>query len=181
MGIKEDKAALRAEMSAFRVNPEERRKASVKLVERILESPEWGQARVVLLFAALHDEPDVIGLMGHGRETCFPRFHADRGYAAARVVDAGELIPGQFGILEPPSSAEEITATEVDLVIVPGMAFDRSGNRLGRGRGFYDRWLAELAGAKLGIGFDHQLLDALPCEPHDMVMDGVLVPACEVR
>jgi 5-formyltetrahydrofolate cyclo-ligase len=65
---------------------------------------------------------------------------------------------------------------QFDLVLVPGMAFDSSGNRLGRGQGFYDRLLAETSGVKCGVGYDFQLLEKIPAEPHDAKVDFILTP-----
>jgi 5-formyltetrahydrofolate cyclo-ligase len=64
-----------------------------------------------------------------------------------------------------------------DLVLVPGMAFDLHGDRLGRGRGFYDRLLAEASGVKCGVGYDFQLLEKIPAEPHDAKVDFIFTPS----
>jgi len=65
-------------------------------------------------------------------------------------------------------------------VIVPGLAFGKDCYRLGRGRGFYDRWLTELAGHKIGVGYDHQLIETVPREEHDVQLGGVATPSCWV-
>jgi 5-formyltetrahydrofolate cyclo-ligase len=68
-----------------------------------------------------------------------------------------------------------------DLILVPGMAFDLSGNRLGRGQGFYDRILAEVSGIKCGVCHNFQLLENIPTEPHDAQVDFIFTPARGVR
>ena len=85
-------------------------------------------------------------------------------------MQAGE----QFGIGEP--TGPEFTDLEsIDMIIVPGVAFDSHGNRMGRGRGFYDRLLKSTPNAaKIGVGYDFQLLDTIPVEPHDVPMDCVI-------
>ena len=88
-----------------------------------------------------------------------------------------DLVSGQFGILEPPESAVCAESCEVDLVVTPGMAFDAAGFRLGRGRGFYDRWLEGLTAFRCGIGFDHQLVSDVPHESHDARMGVVVTPS----
>ena len=84
------------------------------------------------------------------------------------------LKPGIFGILEPnpdsPTTAEE----EIDLIVVPGVAFDRKRNRMGRGKGYYDRLLANLQAPKVGICFGFQLLPSIPTEPFDKKMDSII-------
>ena len=177
MNIVEAKAAVRAEMAAFRIRPEERAAASNAVCQRIINMDAWRQARVVLSYAALADEICLQGLFESAKRFAYPRFHVDRGYAAAVVTDLDELLPGKFGILEPLLNAPEVSPGEVDLVLVPGVAFDSAGNRLGRGRGFYDRWLESLGGLKVGVGFDHQLIEKVPTEPHDMQLDAVAVPS----
>ena len=181
MGIKEKKAAVRAEMSAFRIRPEERTAASAAICERLREREEFCSAGTVLLYASLPDELDVLPLMSDTKRFCFPRYQADRVYAAAWVESVKALVAGQFGILEPPDEATEIPASEVDLVVVPGLAFGKDCHRLGRGRGFYDRWLTELAGYKIGVGYDHQLIETVPREDHDVQLDGVATPSCWVH
>jgi len=84
-------------------------------------------------------------------------------------------------VREPASSCAKIPLNQFDLVLVPGMAFDLHGNRLGRGKGFYDRLLLETSGVKCGICHDMQLLENIPMEPHDARVDFVLTPNRCVR
>ncbi len=180
MGIKEEKAAVRTEMAQFRIRPEERRAASAGIRDRLVGLECWKSARTVLLYAPFPDEPDTFILPRGEKVFCYPRYHADRGYEAARVDYPGDLKRGKFGVQEPVTEATEVPAEGVDLIVVPGVAFDKECYRLGRGRGFYDQWLLALPGIKIGVGFDHQLLDLVPREPHDVQLDGVIVPSRSV-
>ena len=85
----------------------------------------------------------------------------------ARVLArlATDIVTGKFGVREPAAHCAEIPLEKFDLVLVPGMAFDLRGNRLGRGRGFYDRLLENISGVKCGVGYDFQLLENIPAEP----------------
>ncbi|HZL12624.1 MAG TPA: 5-formyltetrahydrofolate cyclo-ligase, partial [Verrucomicrobiae bacterium] len=83
---------------------------------------------------------------------------------------------GKFGIREPKASCAEILLIEFDLILVPGIAFDLHGNRLGRGQGFYDRLLAEFRGTKIGIAFDEQISTEVSAEAHDVRVDFILTP-----
>ena len=177
MGTKEEKAEVRAQMRGFRISESECAEASMIIRDALTALACWKSAGTVLLFAPLPDEPDTLVLPWEGKHFCFPRYHADRGYEAAEVDEADELVPGKFGVLEAPPKAHHIPPEEVDLVLVPGMAFDEECYRLGRGRGFYDRWLLALPGLKLGLGFDHQLIDRVPREAHDVKLDGVIIPS----
>ncbi|MGA2869912.1 MAG: 5-formyltetrahydrofolate cyclo-ligase, partial [Verrucomicrobiota bacterium] len=82
---------------------------------------------------------------------------------------------------EPASSCPEIPLDKFNLILVPGMAFDLSGNRLGRGRGFYDQLLGTAASIKCGVCYDGQLFPEIPSEPHDVKVDFVLTPSKLVR
>lgn len=84
------------------------------------------------------------------------------------------LKPGAFGIPEPVAQENSVPESTIDLIIVPGVAFDRGLNRMGRGKGFYDRLLATLQIPKIGICFDFQLQDTVPVEPFDRKMDMII-------
>ena len=86
-----------------------------------------------------------------------------------------ELATGKFGILEPKPGAVRLTALDrIDAVLVPGLAFDETGNRLGRGLGHFDRLLRQTSGAKIALAFDFQVLDEVPAETHDARMDFIV-------
>ena len=94
-----------------------------------------------------------------------------------RVASPDELAPGKFGVLEPASDAPE-SPGNWDLILVPGMAFDRRGGRLGRGRGYYDRFLSIHRDIlRVGICFDEQLVSSVPSEDHDIRMHALITPS----
>jgi 5-formyltetrahydrofolate cyclo-ligase len=90
--------------------------------------------------------------------------------------DPQTLRPGAFGIAEPGPEAQTCDPSEIDLVIVPGTAFTAAGARCGRGRGYYDKYLArpDVHAVKVGVCFAHQLVGELPAEPHDVAMDYII-------
>lgn len=95
------------------------------------------------------------------------------GLQLKRFTSDGELECVRFGVMEP--CGEPFTDYErIDLVVVPGVAFSRKGDRLGHGKGFYDRLLPKIKAPKVGICFDYQLLDQLPTEIHDTKMDMII-------
>jgi 5-formyltetrahydrofolate cyclo-ligase len=177
----QEKAKVRAEISAVRIRPEEREEASLAIYDRIKSFEAWQDAQTVLLFSPLTDEPDVERLFDESKRVCFPRFKADRGYESAIIETIQDLVVGKFGIQEPPPEADEVNALDIDICLVPGLAFDEACNRLGRGRGFYDRWLPQISGIKIGIGFDHQLIKSVPTESHDHQLDMVVVPSRAIK
>jgi 5-formyltetrahydrofolate cyclo-ligase len=138
----------------------------------------WESARSVLLFAPIPGEPDPSGLLSVSGEKSFlfPRIEGDD-LGLYRWETECRWITGPYGILEPdPASWERRSPGDVDLALVPGMAFDPTGGRLGRGRGFYDRLLgdARFRGIKLGLAWEWQLLPTVPCGKTDIRMDLVV-------
>lgn len=130
-------------------------------------------ARTVGAYMPLADEADITPLLHESKKTFYiPAFDETSGiYRMARLT--ANLKKGRFGILEPaiPVFAGE---NEMDLILVPGVAFDRTGRRLGRGAGFYDRLLPRYRTWRAGICFDFQILDRIPDEPHDCLMNGLV-------
>ena len=91
--------------------------------------------------------------------------------ALSNSAKENAMIEGAFGISEPNSTARVVPNSEVDVWLVPALAFDERSNRLGRGGGFYDRFLAESAGMRIGVGYDSMILNELPCDEWDQSMD----------
>jgi len=86
------------------------------------------------------------------------------------------LVPGYRGILEPSAESRLVKPSEIGFAVIPGVAFDRFGHRLGRGKGYYDRLLPSLPCVKAGVCYDHQIVDTVPVEAHDISMDMVFSP-----
>lgn len=158
------------------VSAADRSAAGERLCCRVEALPEFAAARCVALFAALSDEPDTRPMLERwaaGRRIVLPRVEGD----AMRFYDydPASLRSGAFGIDEP-QQGEACDPADIDLVIVPGVAFTASGARLGRGRGYYDRYLSQPAfrAFRVGVCYAHQIVDALPVEPHDIPMHRVV-------
>jgi 5-formyltetrahydrofolate cyclo-ligase len=183
--IIESKAALRREVRARlkTIAPEVRRSASENICARLRELPAWQSARTVLFYAPMPDEPDLWPLlelaMRENKTVALPRHLRDKQcYVAAQVSDLSkDLSAGKFGIREPAEACGQIFLSGTDLVLVPGVAFDLRGRRLGRGRGYYDRLLAELGGIKCGVAFDEQMVEEVPVVPLDAHVDFIVTPA----
>jgi 5-formyltetrahydrofolate cyclo-ligase len=85
-----------------------------------------------------------------------------------RIISTAELVSGPFGIPEPDGTEKmPLLPSEMDFVVVPGVAFDAAGSRIGYGKGYYDRLLAGLNVPTAGLCFEEQLVEHIPCEPHD--------------
>ena len=138
----------------------------------------WKSASTIALFAPQLREPDIELLWSHGKgkEFCFPRVLGTELEFRA-VEDPKALVTRRWELREPdPETSLPVALEEIDLLLVPGVAFTRSGRRLGRGGGFYDRLLAdpELCAVSFGICFALQVVDNLPTEPHDRPVDRIV-------
>ncbi len=183
-----DKAEVRKQMREMKraVPMEEKLRRSERILRRVEQLPQFQKARVVLMYWSMADEVqthDFVERWYREKTVLLPCVDGDdlrlRQYTGPECMVAGE----QFGIGEPAgrdrlgaAGSEERTDLEaVDMIIVPGVAFDRQRNRMGRGRGFYDRMLKSTPNAvKVGIAYDFQLMDTIPTEPHDVKMDEVI-------
>jgi 5-formyltetrahydrofolate cyclo-ligase len=138
------------------------------------------QYRTIAAFAALPGEPDLMPtlLSRPERQWGFPRVDGETLVFHRVDNPAVDLVPGSFGVAEPSALQPVLPIEEIDVFLCPGLAFDPDGGRLGRGRGFYDRLLADAnpVAIKLGVAFLHQILDRIPCDPHDVRMDGLIRP-----
>ncbi len=108
-----------------------------------------------------------------GQTICLPKVDGNE-IKIIQVSSWEQLESGAFNILEPTSDDEAINPEDLDLIIVPGIAFDRRGHRLGFGRGFYDRILKKTTAYKVGLAFHEQIIDEIPNEEHDVPMDLII-------
>ncbi|MEI8288445.1 MAG: 5-formyltetrahydrofolate cyclo-ligase [Verrucomicrobiota bacterium] len=158
---------------------------SIDLNERL--KPQIASARTILFFAPLPDELDIWPVLelslALGTNCALPFFDAKKNSYGAKLLKnlATDLVIGKFGVREPAATCELIELKQCDLVLVPGMAFDLYGNRLGRGQGFYDRLLSAATGIKCGVAHDFQLLETIPAEPHDAKVNFIFTPSRCVR
>jgi 5-formyltetrahydrofolate cyclo-ligase len=181
------KSDLRAHIRARleKISDAVRAVESIELCERL--KTQMPSARTILFFAPLPDELDVWPMLemslALGVTCALPFFDAAKKTYGAKIIQtlATDIVTGKFGVREPASNCAEIALNQFDLILVPGMAFDLSGNRLGRGRGFYDRLLENASGIKCGVGYDFQLLEKIPAELHDAKVDFILTPTRCVR
>lgn len=152
---------------------------SERVRAHLLCHPVWGASRVVLGYVSFRHEVETFPLLAEvlarGRELVLPRVdRASRSLDLLRVKDLGaDLRPGYQGILEPdPARCSPADPHFIDLVLVPGVVFDRRGFRLGYGGGYYDRLLASLPRAvRVGLAFSLQVVEELPVLPHDVPVD----------
>ena len=160
---------------------------SAAVAVALLALPELATARTVLAYAALPAEldpaPAVAALRKRGARIAYPRIESP-GVLDIHLVDHElELVAGPFGLAQPSEHAPRLAREAIDAVIVPGVAFDDCGRRLGYGGGYYDRLLVPLRPdcIFIGVAFDEQLLPQIPAEPHDVRVDIVVTPTRVIR
>jgi len=182
--LDDQKRTIRVEMRELwrAVTEFGRTEASRRVTARIRDDPRWVQAEAVLFYAALRDEIDLTPLvrdrLAAGGRVALPRHEAGTdGYKAVQVGAWSELRVGRFGILEPSPACPVLEPKQLDFIFVPGVAFDASGRRLGRGRGYYDRFLPNLNGWRCAVAMDWQVLPVVPEAPHDCRVDYILTPS----
>lgn len=153
---------------------EELEQKSLAAVAKLEKHPLFMQAQRVMLYASLPDEVQTIQLIEkyrHTKQIILPTVVGDDIIPVA-VDDDTDFAIGDFNIPEPQNKPY---LGEYDLIVVPGMAFDKNGNRLGRGKGYYDRFLSSHQNVKrIGLCFDFQLVDSIPTEPTDIPVDEVI-------
>jgi len=180
--MQEAKKTLRQQVRERIAAISDRNAASDLARNQLLQKAVWRQARSILLFAPLPGEVDVWPLLPEvlrqGKSLALPRFiAAKKHYAACQIKDlVTDVKIGQFGNREAADHCAVLAISRLDLILVPGIAFDLHGRRLGRGKGFYDQLLAEASGTTCGVAFDEQIVKEIPVEPHDIFLDCILTP-----
>lgn len=153
---------------------------SKAIAEKLFEMPEWRRTRTVMLYAATRSEAQTRAIiekaLSQGKRVCLPvRLDEEHVMKAYYINSFDELVLGDLGYLEPSKEKGWLAEPwEIGLVIVPGIAFDERGNRLGRGMYYYDGFLRKLKARKLALAFEMQLVPQVPIEPHDVPIDKII-------
>jgi len=172
------------------LSPRARREAAVRVAARISRLRGFAAARRIAAYLPFDGELDLRPLMrlasANGKRVCLPMIDPCRpGEMDLGYLDPGtRLLPNRFGIPEPwRRSTVQAPLTQIDVVLVPLVAFDETGNRLGMGAGYYDRLLQRRQHGRwqrpllIGAAFDVQRVDCLPCQPWDVALDYVITEA----
>lgn len=184
----DDKTRLREiALTTRRAIPaEERPIRSAAVAGRVSMLPETASAKVVIGYRAMPDELDpshaLAALASRGVTVAYPRI-AGKGALTLHVVRAdGDWETSHFGIVQPTIDSPVIDPADVDVALIPGVAFDELGGRLGMGGGYYDRLLPRMPQAFLvGLAYDEQVITGIPHEPHDIHMHVVVTPTQALR
>lgn len=182
-----EKDALRRHFKAWReqLSPAEHAALSAALCNRLMSLPVYQETNWLLGFAPLAGEPDIRPLLQDallgGRRVALPRcIPGTRELQFYEIISWDELISGSYGIAEPPADPARLWQPTADaLCIVPALSFDRQGQRLGYGGGYYDRFLSTFPGITLGLCPQACLQEKLPHDLYDQPVS-VVVTECEV-
>lgn len=183
MKFRLDKKNIRKEIKQLRLSlqEEEKQRLSREVFSKIEELTEFVSSKNILLYYSLPDELPTVNVL---EEWCLkkniylPRVNGEN--LELLRYDIAHMSRGAFDI-EEPNGNDIVSKDIIDMIIVPAVAFDRSGNRLGRGKGYYDRLLSNNKAIKIGVGYDFQLFDSLPTEPHDIPMDIIITPNTVIK
>jgi 5-formyltetrahydrofolate cyclo-ligase len=170
---KQIRQKLRAEIAA--ISPPELHERSVQACSRLAQTPEYARSEIIMVFLSLPTEVDTTSLVLQAwrdrKRVLAPKVSWEQRRMLPIQIDSlsDDLSESVLGIREP-ADGVPIPLANIDMVIVPGLGFDLQGNRLGRGRGFYDRFLAhrDWAGIACGLALQTQVLDSVPTTEHDM-------------
>lgn len=170
------KKQIRQQMIKQRKNMsyEEHKQKSSIICNKIINSDKYKKSKIIFCYAGINNEVCLTELIEHAlknnKKIAMPKVEGkDIDFYYISSID--KLIPGYYNIPEPDT---KYPALESDIIIVPGVAFSKKGERLGYGGGFYDRFLAENNIYSIGVGYDFQIFDSLPVEAHDIKIDKII-------
>ena len=187
MDIHEEKKGLRKAVRAKleALSAIDKACAARQVMEKLSQLDQWKRADIVFAFVSMPDEIDTIHILRTaleaGKKVVLPKVAGENliFYEISNLEQ--DIAPGAFGILEPVPGLRQVRPEDLTglscVVLVPGVAFDKENFRLGRGKGFYDRFFASAGNSvyKIGIGYSFQLVEEVPREPHDQKLDAVII------
>ena len=183
-----DKNTVRIEAYEKRNKQSDKDALSQRICQKVIEQPSYQCAKTVMWYVGCRSEVRTQTIikqeLSQGRRIvvpyCTQDAHGQNQLGLWQLSDFSELISGRWGILEPPESrwhesGKQVAIEELELIIVPGVGFDRRGGRLGNGQGYYDNFLQQVSAATRvqGVCFESQLFDFIPMEETDVAMDFV--------
>lgn len=141
--------------------------------KRLMQLPEYIKAKTVLLYASFGSEVETHGIitsaLNDGKNVCLPIVEDNTRLSIRSISSLADTASGCMGILEPlKEKSNPVSASAIDLVVAPGVAFDRNGNRIGYGRGYYDRLLKKMRCPVVALAFEIQVIESIPHNENDV-------------
>lgn len=153
-------------------------KSNLEITEKLLSSMEYRCADTVFVYVSAGAEPDTLKIiehaLSHGKTVCVPLCEDETTMSARLVTRVTALEIGAFGIFQPPKNAVVVPPSKINLCIVPCVAADKNGNRLGHGRGYYDRFLKNCRAKRLLLCRKELLFEKIVTDSHDIKCDKVI-------
>ena len=178
--ILEEKELLRARMRQLRETMDELdvREKSDAITEKLVNLSEYEAANTVMFYMGVnkevHTDTAINNALAASKKVVVPVSDMDNGrIIPTKLRSLDKMKPGAFGIPEP-QEAEEVKEEEIELVIMPGLAFDEEGNRIGYGLGFYDRFLKKINAEKIALSYEWQIVDKIRADEHDVRMSKII-------
>lgn len=185
--VREEKARLRAWARRMRKaqSSELLLRESSMICERLLELPELKRARTVFCYVSCRSEVEthrlIERLLGQGKTVLVPRCREKGEMDCVPIDSLRQLVPGAYGILEPPEGLPALPSEAVELALIPALACGEDGSRLGQGGGYYDRFLERSDCVAVALCQERFLLPTIPGEPHDRKMTMIVTPRRMLR
>jgi len=178
----QEKRLIRKEVISRRdaLSIETRKAKDENIRRRLLTLPEFTKARAILFYASFRSEVDTMQLLQRslleGKTVVLPRVDtSSTSLVLYSIRSMEDLAPGCNGILEPLLNEDRsLNDAGIDLMIIPGVAFDEHCNRLGYGKGFYDRLLSRKNAPAVALAYEEQILESIPADAHDIKMDKII-------
>lgn len=163
------------------IDPDQKKQLDDEILKNFTNRLFYKEAENIFIFVSFDNEVDTHGIitkaLEEGKKIYVPKIKSkDRGMEIFRIKSMDDLEEGYFGVLEPLDESEKITGDDLDLIVVPGIAFDREGHRLGYGGGFYDRFFQNLTKEipKIALGYNVQVAEEIVREKHDEKINGLI-------
>ncbi len=171
-----NKQILRNKYKEIRKSISNKEEQDDVIFDKVINLEEYKQSKLILIYVSLKDEVDTIKLIKYGLEIgkgiAVPKCEGDD-IAFYYINSLEDLEEGNFGILEPKTN-EAVNDFENSICIIPGVVFDKQNNRIGYGRGFYDRFLENYQGVKIGLTYKECVCDKIDVDENDVKMDKVI-------
>ena len=150
-----------------------------KIRNNVYKIPEYIGADIIFSYVSKEKEVDTLDLIDHsmtqGKIVCVPLTKKEGNSLEARRIDTlNDLRTGNFNILEPKEGTKIVDPKEIEILFIPGLAFGTGFERLGRGGGYFDRFLLQSTGLKVGLAYEFQIFESLPIQKHDIKMDIII-------
>lgn len=186
--MRENKNKLRQEVRSrlMELTKEEHKELSNSIAENLFSLEEWKKAKTIGITISIPPEVPTVRIIeqawSEGKEVAVPKCNPEKKTMEFKKISSfNQLESVYYGLLEPVEETAKARKEELDVMIVPGLAFTKEGYRLGFGGGYYDRFLSHYRGATLALTYELQLMDDLPIEVHDIAVSKLITPSRILR